>query len=135
MYTLKISLGLVLLLPLSDCLADNVQVYRWVDENNIVHFSQYQPKHNNFTELMMYSSKNVKDNNMPSQDSPSTPVNVAQPASSEKCEEAKSNVSTLENFDLIQYKNTEGEVQVLTKEEKAEQLTINKKNVDTFCGP
>ena len=29
----------------TSAVAQNVTVYRWVDKNNVVHFSQHQPNH------------------------------------------------------------------------------------------
>ena len=35
------------------CLASELMVYRWVDKNNIVHFSQHQPVGDEYTEFLV----------------------------------------------------------------------------------
>jgi hypothetical protein len=130
----KYTLGFILFISFSYATADNVIVYRWVDSNNIVHFSQYQPKHDNYTELSMSNVVKAKDEKTTdiSEKTIETPIKVA--ATSDKCEEAKANVNTLKGFENIQYTNSNGELQVLTPQEKIQQLAINEKQVDVYCG-
>jgi hypothetical protein len=39
----------------------------------------------------------------------------------------------LANFDKIQYKNGQGNVEILTALEKQQQLTMNKKQAEVYC--
>lgn len=130
----KYTLGFILLSSFSYAIADKVIVYRWVDSNNVVHFSQYQPKHDDYTELSMSNATIAKEET--TSDIPEktieTPTNFA--ATTNKCEEAKANVTTLKGFDKIQYTNSKGELQVLTEQEKIQQLAINEKQVEVYCG-
>ncbi|WP_286235276.1 DUF4124 domain-containing protein [Thalassotalea sediminis] len=131
-----ITLILTALLLNSTVFADNITVYRWVDKNNVVHFSQHQPEHNNYTELSLSAI-------------PKTPEPIAVPQKEEqentksdeqvvtesldKCEAAKENVRTLEQYDNIQYTDESGNLKVLTDVEKSQQLEINKKQVEVYC--
>ena len=45
----------------TNVLAKDIPIYRWVDENNVVHFSQSQPKDDNYTELTTNSSYQAKE--------------------------------------------------------------------------
>ena len=130
----KYALGFILFNSFGYAMADNVTVYRWVDSNNVVHFSQHQPKHDNYTELSMSNVVKAKDDNINNVDEKpvETPVNIA--ATTNKCDEARANVTTLKGFDKIQYTNEKGELQVLTEQEKVQQLAGNEKQVEVYCG-
>lgn len=88
-------------------LANSVVIYRWVDKNNVVHFSQNQPATANYTEVVMANSSrpNLQKNNIAKPIIPSTVTsknNVSKKLtadSSEQCEEAKKNLETLVGFD------------------------------------
>ncbi|WP_159821408.1 DUF4124 domain-containing protein [Colwellia sp. 20A7] len=45
----------------SSVLAKDIPIYRWVDENNVVHFSQNQPKDSHYSELTANSSYKTKE--------------------------------------------------------------------------
>ncbi|GHE79722.1 DUF4124 domain-containing protein [Thalassotalea profundi] len=112
--------------------ATNVTIYRWVDNNNVVHFSQQQPEHDDYTELSMSAPTH------------SIPIEKAKPVASvenalaiegskDKCEEAKANVQTLKTYDKIQYKDESGELKVLNETQKQQQIEINEKQVEVYC--
>ncbi|MEW6991429.1 hypothetical protein AADZ91_12135 [Colwelliaceae bacterium 6441] len=130
----KYWLGLIVFGLLSYANADNVTIYRWVDSNNIVHFSQQQPKHDNYTELSMANAKQPqKENRATSPEKTQPAPKSIPPVLNDKCEAAKTNVKTLTDFDNVQYTDSQGVVQMLSKKEKAQQLEINKKQVEVFC--
>jgi len=113
-------------------MADDVTVYRWVDENNVVHFSQHQPSHNNYTELSMSNVVRKKDDTPKNEkETIAEPLNLT--PSKEKCEEAKANVRTLKAYDKIQFTDGQGKIQVLNAQEKLQQLAINEKQVEVYC--
>lgn len=122
-------------------LANSVVIYRWVDKNNVVHFSQNQPATANYTEVVMANSSrpNLQKNNIAKPIIPSTVTsknNVSKKLtadSSEQCEEAKKNLETLVGFDRIRFVDANGETQILDKAEQEEQITINRKIIDTYC--
>jgi len=130
--------GLLLLAYSSSITAAEITVYRWVDKNNVVHFSQHQPAHDNYTEITMTEAYRP-----PAEEN--TPVNETtrflEQASTEglsadalkKCNEAKANVRTLSDFDNIQYTDSEGVTKILNAEEKRQQLEISKKQVEVYC--
>ncbi|WP_448549097.1 DUF4124 domain-containing protein [Thalassotalea fusca] len=116
-------------------MADNVTVYRWVDKNNVVHFSQHQPDHNNFTEISV-STKTPRSvlnstNDVEESTEDTQPLQIA--GSSEKCEEAKANVRVLKSYDKIEYTDENGDKQLLSATEKQQQLAINEKQVEVYC--
>ncbi|MDO6446199.1 DUF4124 domain-containing protein [Colwellia sp. 1_MG-2023] len=130
----KFTLGLFLFSSFAYSMAENVIVYRWVDSNNVVHFSQHQPKHDNYTEISMSNTVKAKTETKDdiTENKPETPIKIA--ATPNKCDEAKANVETLKGFDKIQYTNAKGELQVLSDQEKVQQLAVNEKQVEVYCG-
>jgi len=115
-----------------------ITIYRWVDSNNVVHFSQNQPDHSNFTEISMQEfQKNITKRNQSSLTAANNieEKKAAQPAikQEERCLTARKNLATLEKFELIQYKTDAGEMKILTAKEKKDQLALNKQQVDLFC--
>lgn len=53
------TLLLMILLYVDVSAAAKLTVYRWVDKNNIVHFSQNQPDHDNYIEMSMTNNKSL----------------------------------------------------------------------------
>ncbi|OKY25742.1 DUF4124 domain-containing protein [Thalassotalea sp. PP2-459] len=120
--------------------ADDVIVYRWVDKNNVVHFSQHQPEHNNYTELSLAATPqpvNTPDVSNTTANKPKAKIasnpKVAENETVNKCTEAKENVHTLQSYDNIQYTDENGELKVLSNKEKRQQLAINEKQVEVYC--
>lgn len=119
---------------------EKLTVYRWVDENNIVHFSQNQPAHDNYTEISMATNKkssalldksNSSDTPTP-EESNKTDL-AANEVVNDKCDIARQNLSTLKGFDKIQYKDAQGNLKVLSDKEKKNQLAMNTKQVEVYC--
>ena len=127
--------------------ADDGVIYRWIDKNNVVHFSQHQPDHDNYTTLAItLSQKKAQSsvlNNTDEQDKPYEKEVVKlnkddekseiEAAMAQRCEEAKANVKTLMSFDNVQYINPKGEAKVLTATEKNQQITLSEKQVEVYC--
>ena len=41
------------------CSASELMIYRWVDKNNIVHFSQHQPVGDDYTEFLVSNQSKI----------------------------------------------------------------------------
>jgi len=136
-------LFLVLIIYSNQALCSELTVYRWVDENNIVHFSQHQPIGDQYTQFLISNQskiisradkledKIIVDDKKLSQSS--EPTLVATVKTSEKCREAQENVSMLMAFDKVQYTDEDGNKKMLTKVEKKQQLAINQKRTEVYC--
>jgi hypothetical protein len=113
--------------------AENIVVYRWVDKNNVVHFSQNQPEHDDYVELTMTNAPRVNDQK------DLTELNLKGKNTNqlidlkEKCDTATANLRTLKAFNKIQFTNDKGETKVLSEEEKNQQLELNQKQVEVYC--
>lgn len=140
----SVVLSTLLLLSNTTVSAEGMVIYRWVDEDNVVHFSQHQPSHNNYTEITMAKSATPAPSESPSvaSDVSSTLTNnetaptnqslVAQKMA-ERCEEAKQNIKTLTNFDDIQYTDEDGNTTLLSEEDKKQQLALSQRQVEVYC--
>lgn len=124
--------------------AEDVIIYRWVDDNNVVHFSQNQPASGNYTEIVMASSGQPKQ---PTGNLPNTVVPEENSAlakedantvdveldTTDQCKDAKTNLATLTTFERIRFTDKNGDTQILNKEQQEEQIAINKKLIEQFC--
>ena len=125
--------------------AEQITIYRWIDKEDVVHFSQNQPEHDDYIEVSMANnqkssatiekdktanSEQVSDNSLLSAEENNEAIDSM---NQHKCITAKDNLSTLQNFDKIQYKDEQGNVKVLGALEKQQQLEMNKKQVEVYC--
>ncbi|GAA5131215.1 DUF4124 domain-containing protein [Thalassotalea piscium] len=113
--------------------ATNVTIYRWVDDKQVVHFSQQQPEHENYTELSMSSPKVNSPIEKTTEKEEKVDTQLAIQGSKDKCEEAKANLQTLMTYDKIQYKDEGGAIKILGKVQKQQQIQINKAQVEVYC--
>jgi phosphatidate phosphatase PAH1 len=117
--------------------ADKLTVYRWIDKNNVVHFSQHQPDHNNYVEISMSNNKSgTVDTPLATMEDLtklSSNVGDVKDESVSRCDTAKENLKILSDFEKIQYKDTAGNVKVLGDLEKQQQLEMNKKQAEVYC--
>jgi hypothetical protein len=125
--------------------ADQLTVYRWIDKENVVHFSQHQPDHDDYIEFSVANNKNstatINKTNTPGESQPSDidfvnsieAKDLGDNLSDSKCVTARKNIDTLQNFDKIQYKDEKGKVKVLSALEKQQQLEMNTKQAEVYC--
>ncbi|MBA6353937.1 DUF4124 domain-containing protein [Colwellia sp. BRX9-1] len=127
----------------SFCSASELMVYRWVDENNVVHFSQHQPVGDEYTQFLVSNQSSVTsradiitnplvsdDDVISQQNQDNLTATINRP---EKCLKAQENIAMLMAFDKVQYTDEEGSKQILTKTEKQQQLAINQKRTEVYC--
>jgi len=124
--------------------AQDATIYRWVDNNNVVHFSHEHPKDKDYAQIdvkVSYASSQ-KGNNADKENaadklalSPDTSDLSSKSAEAVKknCLTAQENLKTLQQFDNVHIQDLEGNQRLLTKEEKEEQITLSEKYVSVFC--
>ncbi len=145
MHIKTITLFLTILVYFDVSAAEQLTVYRWVDKENVVHFSQHQPAHNDYIEISMAnnqkSSATIEQRSstkasMPNENDFSDEEitnEKTNDTNQDKCVSARDNIKTLENFDKIQYKDEKGNVKVLGAVEKQQQLAMNIKQAEVYC--
>ncbi len=123
-------------------LSSELTVYRWVDKDNVVHFSQYQPAGDDYTEFIISNQSKIisradhtqvkSDKDIPKDPDLDPPPSID---ATKKCKEARENVSLLTAFDKVQYTDEDGVKQILTGKEKQQQLEISQKRTEVYCAP
>ena len=112
-------------------------IYKWVDENNVVHFSHDHPIDIQYSEIAVKLAYKASFEPLESEinETEETLADdiIIEAKDVEKCKTAKSNITTLTNFDEISVTDSEGKTKILTEEEKTEQLNISNKNKETYC--
>lgn len=131
----------------TNLIAKDIDVYRWVDENNVVHFSQQLPTNKNYTQLTTVSSfqaqKRVssKSSNGTSVDDKMTKFEKEKAEAFAKnaeiaeknCKTAQLNEKTLNAFDSVMFTDSDGKNRALSDEEKKAKLALSKEHIDMFC--
>lgn len=136
----------------TSAIAKDIAIYRWVDENNVVHFSQHEPQDDNYSQLITFASYKAKqqsDNKqLPSADSKklSAQEKIAQnekrqseiieknkEIAQKNCNAARVNIKMLNSFSKITVSDDDGNNHVLTDKERKEQLTLSNKHIELYC--
>lgn len=143
----SISLGLAVFFS-THVIAKSIAIYRWVDENNVVHFSQQQPQGENYSQLTSIDSykttktqentaktaKSAVDEQIDRYEKAQAEIkakNIEIAASN--CKAAQLNVKMLNSYEQVMTTDTDGKNKLLTKAEKAAQLNLSKKHVELYC--
>jgi len=131
-------------------IAKDVAIYRWVDENNVVHFSQHQPQNSNYSQLSTFASYKTKqksdknqseDKQFPSVDEQLSRHEKEQAEIIEKnrviaeknCKAAQLNIKMLNSFNNVTTLDPDGKNRVLTDKEKKAQIVLSNKHIDLYC--
>ncbi|QBG35331.1 DUF4124 domain-containing protein [Litorilituus sediminis] len=145
---LAISIAIVGNLYSPPVAAKDIAIYRWVDKNNVVHFSQNLPKDDNYTQLTTVSSFKAlsKKERQALKERDAAEKVLAEEkeqlvANEEtfkrNCQAAKDNIKMLSSFNevLITEENSDGTTtnRVLSDQEKQEQLALSKKHMGLYC--
>jgi len=138
--------------PSINLAAKEIAIYRWVDSDDVVHFSQNLPKTNNYSQLSTVSSfkalsKEERQEMASQQDleqhaddlqQQKTAENAQNKAIFEKnCKAAQLNIAMLNSHDdvLIIEEGSNGmkTERVLSDKEKTEKLALSEKHIDLYC--
>ncbi len=131
----------------TNVIAKDIAIYRWVDENNVVHFSQHQPQNGNYSQLTTISSYRAREKELPkSTKTASVDDQLAQYeknkaealAKNEKvaeknCEAAQLNEKMLNSFAKIMITDTDGKNKILSDKERKSRLALSKENIRLYC--
>lgn len=132
--------------------AKNIAIYRWVDENNIVHFSQNLPQGHDYTELSTVSSfkalskaerqalaeedkaAQVIEEQKKLQDD----ITAQNKATFDKnCKAARLNIKMLNSLDEVHISEEKDDGSIgsrpLTQAEKEEKSILSKKHESLYC--
>ena len=131
----------------TNVIAKEIAIYRWVDENNVVHFSQHQPQNSNYSQLTTISSYRAKEKELPKKmKKPSVSDQLAkyeqekaeilaknEEIAEKNCKAARLNEKTLNSFDSVMFTDPDGKNRALTDKEKNAQLALSKEHIEMYC--
>lgn len=131
----------------TNVIAKEIAIYRWVDENNVVHFSQHQPQNSNYSQLSTVSSYQARKKELPKSSSPTSvdaqltqyEKNKAEvlaknaEIAEKNCQAAKLNQKMLNSLDTIMITDTDGKNKALSDKEKEAQLALSKEHISLYC--
>lgn len=129
----------------TNAIAKDIAIYRWVDENNVVHFSQHQPQNDNYSQLTTFASYKAKQQSktqqIPPVDEQLTQYEIKQAEILEKnkviaeknCKAALLNIKMLNSYTKITTIGPDGKNRVLSDKEKKAQTILSNKHVDLYC--
>ena len=131
----------------SNVIAKDIAIYRWVDENNVVHLSQHQPQGDNYSQLTTVASYQAREKELPKSNGiPSVDEQLSQfekeradvlaknkVIAEKNCQAAQLNVKTLNSFDNVMFTDSEGKSRALSSKEKKAQLALSKKHISIYC--
>lgn len=134
---------LVVLLSVSTALttllieAKEVTVYRWVDENNVVHYGQHEPLEDDFSEIIVETTYSpvqapLKEN-VSSEAKEKLLNNQVARASNIKCKNAEANLRTLNDFAKIEVTEKSGKSRLLSDVERIQRINQSEKEVEAYC--
>jgi hypothetical protein len=129
-------------------IAKEITIYRWLDENNIVHYSQQQPQSGNYTQLTTTSSFQSKEKQpLESVNKATVDEQISQyeknkaevlaknaEIAKKNCQAAKLNEQMLNSFDNVMITDANGKNSVMSDKNKKEQIALNKKHISMYCG-
>ncbi|NMP32866.1 DUF4124 domain-containing protein [Thalassotalea sp. M1531] len=140
----KSLLALLILSTVGAASAQESTIYRWVDSNNVVHFSHEHPTDKDYAQIDVQvsyapvakkaedSENEENENENENTDGDQLPQNSKEMIK-QNCESAKLNLKTLGDYEKVFYKDLEGNSRLLSAEEKTEQMALSQKYVDVFC--
>lgn len=141
MYRLLALVALTLILPLN---ASAEQVYRWVDDEGVTHFSAHPPKGRASESLQTQTGHSEPVDYSSQYPRPKTQSNPPQSASAvaeqpspqeldEACRRARQNVQTLQDGGRIAVEAEDGSARYLDEQERAERLEQARQIMDRAC--
>jgi len=134
---------------------NKTSIYRWIDDNNIVHFSQYQPRNDHYSQLTTIASYKtqekkttlVNNSELKSQGEIAKQKKSMQEEAKQKkilaknkeifaknCSAAQLNIKMLNSLNKILDTDPEsGETKILSEKDKKERLKMSKKQIALYC--
>tara|TARA_R110001592_G_scaffold8867_4_gene47923 strand:- start:5654 stop:6127 length:474 start_codon:yes stop_codon:yes gene_type:complete len=131
----------------TNVIAKDIAIYRWVDENDVVHFSQHQPQNSNYSQLTTFASYQARGVALPkSAQTPSVDEQLSQykkdkaevlaknaEIAEKNCKAAQLNEKMLNSFNKVMITDANGKNSVMSNKEKKAQLALNKEHISLYC--
>jgi hypothetical protein len=113
------------------------KVYKWVDENGVVNFSEHPPKNTPTTVIRPKTGHSEPVTYDPPGQPAASPAvtDTAQQSRKdpERCEISKKNLEVLRSFGRVRVPNEDGSFHYLTEQEQQERLQATQKAIEESC--
>jgi hypothetical protein len=112
------------------------KVYKWVDENGVVNFSEHPPKNTPTTVIRPNTGHSEPVTYAtPGQPVPQAAADTAQQSRKdpERCEISRKNLEVLRSFGRVRVPNEDGSFHYLTEQEQQERLQTTQKAIEESC--
>jgi hypothetical protein len=140
-------IGVAFFCTTASALATDVTVYKWIDKDDVVHYSQDQPSGKSYEKVdveVAYKPSEIPNTantddflaaieKKKQQERLNKEAIERAQTIENNCQAAQVNIKILNGFNKILVSDPSGEQRILSPEEKAEQLTLTKKHIDIFC--
>jgi hypothetical protein len=149
--------GSAALLMLASLSVSADEIYRWVDENGVVNYTQQKPR-NAEAETIVTTSSSSRSANDTSAPKPVASASIGQPMSAEQermleglraaertrqeeiakikeqnCQQSRDVLSRLTLKDRIRVKGADGEYTIMREDERQERISKAQENIALYC--
>lgn len=116
--------------------AANAKIYRWVDDNGTVQYTQQAPNDRSFEDVSKgYRQKHSEQNE--SSDEPKneidTEISRLQKVKQQNCEISKKNLQMFQDEGVTRVIGTDGNPVELTESEREKRISAAQANIDKYC--
>lgn len=122
--------------------AEKIKVYKWVDKNGVVTFSEYRPPETEYIELEIEGDRVIGgqseglDYDLSSLQRDNVDEGVVDELNqkaTEYCDKAKHNLNVLDSFNNVRVLDERGQPKVLSQEEISQQRRLANRQIELFC--
>jgi len=124
---------LLTLLSLHANANDEVVIYRWMDENNVLHFSQDSPLDVPASTIMVELAYHPQEKRESSEENQSPTNELTKVEKNKNCQFAQTNINMLSEYKNISFKDDTGKKRLLTKKEIVKHLVTNQESIEMYC--
>lgn len=115
--------------------------YKWTDDNGVTHYSARKPLNHDAEVIRISTGGRSQPQEAESSAAAATPAashslaaeQAAQQQDEERCNWARATLETLRNSNRVRIREDDGEVRILSEEEKAEQRQLAEEALKDAC--
>lgn len=132
----------ILVVVVNQAHAAKIKVYKWVDKEGVVTFSEYRPSKDDYVELEIEGDRVIGgksgkvDYNLSALGRKKVDDNVVEELNekaTEYCNKAKHNLNVLDSFENVRVLDETGNPKVLNKDDVMAQRRLAMRQVELFC--
>lgn len=110
--------------------AISAQLYKWQDENGVVHFTDKPPKGKTATKMRVKAPPTMGGD----ADEPAKDESQPNPRA-ERCEMERKRLQVLQSNMTVRMRNDDGTMRELSKEDMQEEIGLSQAAIERYCKP